>query len=510
MVAAGHPATAAAAAEILEAGGNAFDAAIAAHFAACVAEPVLCSLGGGGFLMAAPAVGAPRVYDFFAHTPRHRRPTDELDFHPIHADFGTARQEFHIGLGAAATPGSVAGLFAIHRDLGRLPMRELVDPAVRLAREGIVLDDFQAFIFRIVAPIYLATPASRAIFADPEHPDRVRRAGQRLRQPEQADFLEVLAIEGEDLFRRGEVAAAIDRLCREGGGHLRREDPEHYGVARREPLAVDYRDARILLTPPPSTGGLLVAFGLSLLEAVEGDELARDEGWLPRLAQVLALTVEARLASEAPGDADSLRQLLEPGQLDHYRHQLAGPVSRRGTTHVSIIDGAGNLASMTVSNGEGCGHLIPGTGIMLNNMLGEADINPGGFHRWRPDTRMISMMTPALLRRADGTTLALGSGGSNRIRSAMLAVISRLVDQNHDLHAAITAPRLHVEGQHLDLEAGFDPGIQAHVLDQYPDHTLWPEPNLFFGGVHAVMGKDGGFDGAGDPRRGGVEIKVGD
>ena len=510
MVAAGHPATAAAASDILEAGGNAFDAAIAAHFAACVAEPVLCSLGGGGFLMAAPAIGAPRVYDFFAQTPRHRRPVDELDFHPIHADFGTARQEFHIGLGSAATPGSVAGLFAIHRDLGRLPMRELVAPAVRLAREGIVLDDFQAFIFRIVAPIYLATPEARAIFADPEHPERVRRAGQRLRQPEQADFLEVLAIEGEDLFRRGEVAAEIDRLCREGGGHLRREDPEHYAVARREPLAVDYRDARILLTPPPSTGGLLVAFGLSLLEAVERDELATDEDWLPHLARVLELTVEARLASETPGDADSLRQLLEPEQLDHYRRLLAGPVSRRGTTHVSIIDGAGNLASMTVSNGEGCGHLIPGTGIMLNNMLGEADINPGGFHRWRPDTRMISMMTPALLRRADGTTIALGSGGSNRIRSAMLAVISRLVDQHHDLHDAITAPRLHVEGQHLDLEAGFDPGVQARVLDHFPDHTLWPEPNLFFGGVHAVMGKHGGFDGAGDPRRGGVAIEVGD
>ncbi len=505
-VAAGHPATAEAASEILRAGGNAFDAAIAAHFAACVAEPVLCSLGGGGFLLVAPATGPARCYDFFAQTPRRKRPPAELDFHPIHADFGTARQEFHIGLGAVATPGSVAGLFAIHRDLGYMPMRELVAPAVALARDGIVLNDFQAFIFRIVAPIYLATPESRAIFADPDHPDHVLGTGQRLHQPDQADFLEVLAIEGEELFRRGEVAAAIDRLCREDGGHLRRDDMEHYAAARHAPLAINYRDARLLLTPPPSTGGLLVAFGLSLLAALDPADLADDAGWLPALARVLALTAEARAEAEVPGEARALGRLLEPDVLARYRDRLTGPVSRRGTTHVSIADAAGNLASMTVSNGEGCGHIVPGTGIMLNNMLGEADINPGGFHCWTPDTRLISMMTPALLRLADGTNVALGTGGSNRIRSAMLAVISRLVDQGLPLAEAITAPRLHVEGEHLDLEAGFDPAIAERMLAEFPDHTLWAEPNLFFGGVHAVSVRDGTFDGAGDPRRGGVAV----
>ncbi len=503
MVAAGHPATAEAAAEILHAGGNAFDAVIAAHFAACMAEPVLCSLAGGGFLLAAPQAGPARIYDFFVQTPRQRRPQSELDFHPIHADFGTARQEFHIGLGAAATPGCIPGLFAIHRDLGRLPLSELVAPAVALGREGIVLNDFQAAIFRIVAPIYLATPESRAIYADPRHPEQVVGSGQRLYQTEQADFLEALIREGEILYREA-VAAGIEALCQQGGGHLRRDDIRAYAVAVREPLSLRYRDARLFLTPPPSTGGLLVAFGLQLLNSLKRDDLRHDDGWLPALARVLALTVEARQAVETPGVPESLGTLLRPDRLAHWRRLLHGALARHGTTHVSVIDSAGNRASLTTSNGEGCGHLVPGTGIMLNNMLGEEDINPAGFHHWPTDRRMISMMTPALLELADGTAVALGSGGSNRIRSAMLAVISRLVDQQRSLASAITAPRLHVEGEHLDLETGFSADALATLLNRFPDHTLWPEPNLFFGGVHAVAQRGDHFEGFGDPRRGGV------
>jgi gamma-glutamyltranspeptidase len=135
-VAAGHPATAAAAAAVLEAGGNAFDAALGALCAACVAEPVLASLGGGGFLLAWPAHGEAQVYDFFAQTPGRRRDSAEVDFRPVMVNFGVAQQEFHIGLGAAAVPGVVKGLFAIHRDLCRLPLQVVIAPAVELARAG--------------------------------------------------------------------------------------------------------------------------------------------------------------------------------------------------------------------------------------------------------------------------------------------------------------------------------------------------------------------------------------
>ena len=509
VIAAGHPDTAVAAEAVLRDGGNAFDAVVAAHFAACVAEPVLCSLAGGGFLLAHPDRQAPRLYDFFVHTPQQRRPVDELDFYPIHADFGTVRQEFHIGLGAVATPGCVRGLYRIQRDLCTLPMTRLVEPAIELAKSGTTLNDFQAYIFTIVAPIYLATAESRSIYADPEQPDRIRRAGQSLVQPEQADFLDALAREGEDLFYRGEVAERIAGLCQAGGGHLTRDDLEDYAVIPREPLALRYRDARLFLNPPPSSGGLLIAFALELLAQTDiGKHPFGSTEHLRLLINAMALTNEARrslhLDEALPPDA---ARILNPAFLARYREQIAGRArSERGTTHISVLDGAGNLASMTVSNGEGCGHMIPGTGVMLNNMLGEEDINPLGFHRWPVNQRMTSMMAPAVIHFDDGRRIATGSGGSNRIRSALLQVVVNLIDHGMPVEDAVTAPRIHLEREHLSIEAGFDEKTLHGILRDWPDHTLWPSRNLFFGGAHTVLGDGKEFHGAGDPRRGGVAV----
>jgi gamma-glutamyltranspeptidase/glutathione hydrolase len=511
VVAAGHPATAAAAETVLREGGNAFDAVVAAYFAACVAEPVLCSLAGGGFLLAHADQGLPQVYDFFAHTPQQRRPDDELDFYPILADFGTVKQEFHIGLGATATPGCVRGLFRIQRDLCTLPMIRLVEPAIELAREGIRLNNFQAYIFSIVAPIYLATPASRNIFANPDSPDQILATGQGLHQPEQADFLDALGREGEDLFYRGEVAERIAELCRSGGGHLTRPDLESYQAISREPLAVTYRNARLFINPPPSSGGLLIAFALDLLAQTGLGEIPfGSTAYLNWLTTAMDLTSQARrslhLEQAVPPDA---RKLLNPAFLAHYRNQIVGRArSERGTTHISVIDADGNLASMTASNGEGCGHMIPGTGVMLNNMLGEEDINPAGFHRWPVNQRMTSMMAPAVLHLADDRRIALGSGGSNRIRSALLQVLVDLIDYGMSVEEAVNAPRIHLEGAHLSIEAGFDADGLDPILAAWPDHTVWGSQNLFFGGAHTVMRDGMTFHGAGDPRRGGVAIIV--
>ena len=224
VVAAGHPVTAQAAATILEAGGNAFDAAVAALLASCVAEQVLASLAGGGFLLALPAGGEPVVYDFFAHTPRRRRPEPELDFYPILADFGSAQQEFHIGLGSVATPGTVRGLFRIHRELCRLPMAQIATPALRAAREGIRLNGFQHYISSIVAPILHTTPEALALHQSADHPEGLAAVGELVRQPGMADSLDNLLTEGEDLFYRGEMGQALVRACREGGGHLSMAD----------------------------------------------------------------------------------------------------------------------------------------------------------------------------------------------------------------------------------------------------------------------------------------------
>jgi gamma-glutamyltranspeptidase/glutathione hydrolase len=506
VIAAGHELTAAAAAEVLRAGGNAFDAALAALATACVVEPVLVSLAGGGFLVAQPANGGPRLYDFFVQTPRRRRDPSELDFLPIVADFGTAEQEFHIGLGAVATPGMVRGLFAAHRDLCRLPLRELFAQAARHAREGLAVNALQAYIFDVISTIYLFSPAAAAIYGSRTREGRLVGEGEVLRQPQLADTLDTLAVEGEDLFYRGEIASAIVRDMR-AGGHLVEADLEGYQVERRRPLSLTYRGAQLLTNPPPASGGLLVAFGLQLLEGCEmGTRAFGSEDHLQRLARVLSLTHEARLAATDGGTsvADE-RRFLDAAFIARYRGLLAvHPPARRGTTHISVIDAHGNVAALSVSNGEGAGRMVPGTGIMLNNMLGEQDLNPAGFHRWQPDTRMTSMMAPAIVNYPGGRRVALGSGGSNRIRSAVLQVVSNLVDFGMDVEEAVTAPRIHLEGEHLSIEGGFDTARLGALLARYPSHHVWDRLNLFFGGVHTVLRDGASLRGAGDPRRGGV------
>jgi gamma-glutamyltranspeptidase/glutathione hydrolase len=503
-VAAGHPVTAAAAVRALQAGGNAFDAVLAALLAACVAEPVLASPGGGGFVLALPAGQQPRVYDCFVHTPRVRRYRDAAHAFEIVTDWGTAQQAFQIGLGTAAAPGLVRGVFAVHRDLARLPMTEIAAPAVEAARQGIVVTPFVAYLMTLVAPIYLATPDARALFAaDDGGP---KRDGERLYNPDLGDMLENLAREGEDLFYRGAVAEAIVRQSRERGGHLTAADLADYRVAVREPLRRSYRGATLLTNPPPSAGGLLIAFGLALLS--RHDLRAMRFGTyehIALLAQAQAQTSRARAVAGRPREGVEAEWLAE-GFLAPYAEVLAGSLLRsRGTTHISVIDAEGNAASATVSNGEGCGEIVPGTGMMLNNMLGEDDVNPDGLFAWPLDQRLSSMMSPTAIALEDGSLAVTGTGGSKRIRTAILQVLSNLIDFRMPLAEAIAAPRLHVEDDHVSFESGLAPDAVAALEHLFARRTAWPGRNMFFGGVHTVVrDASGELRGCGDPRRDGL------
>lgn len=513
-VACGHPATAAAAQEILAEGGNAFDAALAAFCAACAAEPVLASLGGGGFLLAQPAERAPLLYDFFVQTPQQRQDPGSLDFFPILADFGTATQEFHIGVGAMAVPGAVRGIFTIHRELASLPMARIVEPAVRLARDGVAIRPIDAYLFDVVAPILKATPESRHLFLDAE--GKLLGSGERLRQPQLADSLEALAAEGDALFYEGDFATRLVRLCRESGGLLTEQDLAAYEVVRRKPFVCDYRGHRVITNPPPSCGGILIGFALALLAEEPAARLGNgDLDGLALLARVMDLTnkarVEARL-EEANGDGPeaeaAAERLFDPALLARYNDEVRGHGSfSRGTTHISVVDAEGNLAAMTLSNGEGCGTHLPGSGIMLNNMLGEEDLNRGGFHCWPTGSRLSSMMAPTLATSAGGNRFAIGSGGSNRIRTAVLQVLVNLLDGDMAMAGATEAPRLHIEGEIANLEGGLPPEGAELLAQQGYQTVAWPAHNLFFGGVHGVeLSAAGNLSAAGDPRRGGAAL----
>jgi gamma-glutamyltranspeptidase/glutathione hydrolase len=499
-VAAGHPVTADAALWALGEGGNAFDAALAGLCAACVAEPVLTSLGGGGFLLAHRGGGRNTLYDFFVQTPLERRPGSGLDFYPILADFGRTQQEFHIGRGSIATPGTIKGLFEVHADLGTLPMRDIVGPALDYARRGIVLNRLQAYIFSIVRPVYLATADARRIYASEQAEDSLVVEGERLCQPELADTLELLAVEGERLFYQGEMGAALAADCAAGGGQLQRADLAAYRVVKRAPLDYRYCKARILTNPPPSSGGSLIRFAHALLESRDQGAFG-SVGHLRLLAGAMQQTNLAR-RENAPGSDGT--DILHPDTIERFQAALTGhPVSRRGTTHLSVVDAGGNAAALSLSNGEGSGYVLPGTGVMLNNMLGEEDLNPGGFHCWCPGVRVSSMMAPTLAIEP-GRIIATGSGGSNRLRSAILQTLNNLCYFNMDVHAAVASPRLHVENELLSVEPGFPQAALEELFVAFPEHHRWAELNLYFGGTHTVVHDGREFTGAGDPRRGGV------
>ena len=489
-IACGHEVTADAAEAVLREGGTVADAVVAGAFAAMVAEPVLAGFLGGGFSLLT-GDGAPACLDFFVQTPRDKR--RDGDFREISADFGEAVQAFHIGSATIATPGVVPGLCDLHRRAGRMPLGELVAPAVAAAREGVVVTEFQAQLGGVVAPILTASEPVRHLFCVEGAP---APAGHLFRNPDFADVLDVFAAEGERFVTEGEVAQALLSLTREGG-HLTETDLRRYRPIWRRPLETSRGATRLGLNPPPSLGGTLIALALGLCPD-DPDPVA--------IAESLRATSRARLET---GDAPEA--LLDPDLLARYRQRLEGRrVSTRGTTHISVIDAQGHAAAVTLSNGEGCGLIAPGTGIMPNNMLGEADLVPGAeagdWLAWERETRLASMMCPMLCELPCGTRILLGSGGSNRIRSALHQVLCHLIDRGLSLEEAIAAPRLHVEGDRLDFEEqGLGEAHRSDLLAAFPDAKGWSRPSMFFGGVHAVSLTPGGaLAAAGDPRRAGV------
>lgn len=480
IIAAGHEQTAEAAAIILRDGGNAFDAAIAAFFASFINEPCMSSAGGGAFANVRTAQGKSILLDCFCQTPRNKQLDRRVDFEPMVVNFGSTTETFHLGMGSIAVPGIIAGIYYLQEHFATRPMEVLVQPALDLARNGVVINGFQHFDIRVLEAIMTKEEESRQLF----YPDgKPLPVGSTLKLPAMGDYLEFLVKEGQREFYEGEFAQKLVADCKERGGFLTQEDMTNYRVQVRDPLQFSYRNKTILTNPLSSVGGTLLGL---ILRKLEQQPKGSYEAFSPQHVQ-------------------SLQQSLD--EVYRIERTVTNLNKKWGSTsHFNIVDKAGNAINITMSNGEGCGYMVEGTNIMLNNMLGETSLLPNGFHSWTEDTRLASMMSPTLVLDEMGRIeTALGTGGSSRIPAAIAQVLHYLIDFDFPVREAVEAARLHNEHLELNLEPAF---VGKHQPQPNLEVVNWEEAAMFFGGVHSIHRQGEHWEAVGDDRREGFALEV--
>ena len=456
-------------------------------------ESPLTGFGAGGFMMVSRGEETALI-DFFVAAPGKDGAERgvELAPVPVHFDAETV-QTFYVGPASCGVPGTAAGLELALRRFGTAPPASWSGPAC-------------------------GSPA-RARRSTPSRPTSSRSSGRSTSacrgrasstRPRDGRSARATSSASPNWPRRWSASAprapsrstaARSRrrwpaTCASTGGTLGPTDLAEYEAIERRPIHAPFRGAEVFTNPPPSSGGILIAYSLGLLERL-GERSGPEQ-----LVAALGAANEARGEEFAEGlyGEELERALLDPRRLDLRAGELLG-----STTHIAVLDGDGMCASVTCSNGSGSGVLVPGTGVILNNMLGEEDLNPLGFHAIAPGRRVPSMMAPTVVRRDGEIELGLGSAGSNRIRSAIVQTVVRAVEQGMPAGEAVRAPRLHVEAGIVQAEPGIDERALARIEARGVPVLRRPRINLFFGGVQAVARdpSSGELSGGGDPRRGG-------
>ncbi len=522
VIAAGGPETAKAGAEILRQGGNAIDAAVAAAFVSFIGEVGVVHLGGSGVAhIYDSSNGRSLVFDFFSNTPGvGGQVVKPLDFSEVMIDFGATTQKFHLGRASVAVPGNIAGLCQMAADYGRLPLKTLLQPVIDYAQAGLPLTPFQAETCKLLAPLYTHTAGMRSIFAPNGH---IVRAQEHLFIPDLAQTLTALAEEGASYARNGRLAQAIVADQAANGGLLTAADLTQYKVLTPPSIRLPYREYELLLPPPSSTGGVLTSFTLKLLSRFDISQYKHGSAeHLQLLYEVMVATNRARVVWDNATDempiSDAIDRFLNDAYVEKYHHEVLAAISSNhpspfvpepdapnNTSHLSVIDGDGLAVSLTTTAGESAGYVVPGSGYIPNNMMGEEDLHPNGFHSRPPGQRIPTMMTPTIVLQDGQPRLVVGSGGSIRIRSAILQVLSNLLDFGMSLDDAVNNARVHVENGALQCEAGFDVDEVDKLEGMGYAVNRWTTRSIYFGGAHSVSRTaNGRLVGAGDNRRGGV------
>jgi gamma-glutamyltranspeptidase / glutathione hydrolase len=439
-VAAGHPATVDAGIEILDEGGNAADAAVAASLASCVAETVMTGLLGGGHA-AVCWDGEVRMLDFFVAVPGLGAQRRQVELVRLEVPFGTELIHYAVGVGSCAVPGVLPGLDALWRGHGRLPWARLVEPALRLAREGVAMLPAHAACLEMLAPVMTMREGARIY--SPQ--GRLLATGERLEQPGLVGALELVAEEGA---QAPSLHTALLELMDERGGLVTEEDLRGYAVRWTKPVSARY----------------------------------------------MGVTLQSRGALNSP--LPVLKRLPDSDPVT-IALALRGSDSNGDTTNLCVVDREGNAVVLTTSLGLGSGDWLPGLDLHLNSMLGEADLLVGEL---APGERMASMMSPTIGSDGDGLAVAIGAAGGTRLRSALVQVVAGVLDEGLSAEDAVNRPRAHPVGGLVHLEPGFPDRVPKAMTQAGFEVRVWPALHHYFGGVSLVSR----LGAAGDPRRSGA------
>ncbi len=504
-IAADSPLTAAAGARLARAGGTAADIAVSAALTATVAEPLMCSLGGSAFFMIRPAGKRAELIEGADAMPTiSSRPTAKS------AAWRTARLPYGDGIdvqagpAAVAVPGMLAAAGMAWTRHGRLPWRDVVAPALELARTeiptGATMAKWLALVGRVL--FWQQDVCRRCFFPDGERP---LENGELFRVPNLEQTYEAISERGAQVLYEGDLAATFASEIQDCGGFITREDLAAYKAVVREPIILHSRGFQLALNPPPAVGGTAVGCLINMLQSHWRDAMpAAERTLIHARSQVRLLGIREDQLFHPTFGGPVADALLQNTGLRGNWPVLKSP----NTTHLSVVTSDGSIVSVTMSMGYGAGVIVPSLGFGCNNSLGEPELNPRGFHVADAGTRLVSNMAPTLAWHQDGRCLAFGSPGASRITTSIAQTWARYALEAMAMEESVQAPRLHIEPRPDGLRAQFEPGIDATLLEDKFVVRPFASKDMYFGAIKlAALDQHGRFHAVADERRhGAVEI----
>ncbi len=486
---------------VADAGGNAVDAAIGAAICSMVTDPGIIAPGAGGFITIWPEDGDPIVIDAYAEMPGRGLPEDGFGGGGIDVELTYGGKTATIvGYGSVATPGAFAGLRMAWEHYGEAPWEELFIPAIAAVEQGFPLSTAAAeYLGHSHQLVFGWDPPSYSVL----HHDNGRHlsAGDTVQIPDLPDTLRELAADGVGTLYGGDLGKLITDRVAEHDGILTLRDLAAYKPVVREPIRVQVDDWTIATNAPPAVGGATMA-AMLLLMGIQGfDRWEADD--VARLVEVQDAVREFRRThlDELHDRGAEAARLLELAAMGDMKSMLGSP----STSHTSSVDSDGLSCSITVSSGYGSGAMVPGTGMWLNNSLGEIELHTGGFHGVPPGTRLVSNMAPTIARSRHGAVLAIGSPGASRITTAVSSVLVNFIHLGMSLSDSIEHARLHTEIFNGVPTVTYEPGIDLSAVSGF-DLRRFPDISMYFGGVQAALWDPlaGFFEMADRRRSGGV------